>query len=148
MKDQTVGHRGKPAWGLVAGLFLFGAVGFVAGHFSGVPERAVAAPVSQVTPSGTEMAPGFPEVAKAVRPAVVNITPAKTLVREPREHKGREGRNPMDQMEEFFGFDFPRQFGPKRHEGQDRDPSERRPHHGGMGSGVIISDDGYVNTNN
>ena len=128
MQDQTVGHRGKPAWGFVAGLFLFGAVGFVAGHVSGVPERAVAAPVSQVTPSGTEMAPGFPEVAKAVRPAVVNITPAKTLVR---EQKGRQGRGPMDQMEEFFGFDFPRQFGPRRH-GQDREPSERGPHRGGM----------------
>jgi serine protease Do len=144
MKDQTVGHRGKPAWGPIAGLFLFGAVGFVAGHFSGVPERAVAAPVSQVTPSGTEMAPGFPEVAKAVRPAVVNITPAKTLVR---EQKGRQGRGPMDQMEEFFGFDFPRQFGPRRH-GQDREPSERGPHRGGMGSGVIISAEGYVITNN
>ena len=51
-------------------------------------------------------------MAKAVRPAVVNITPAKTLVR---EQKGRQGRGPMDQMEEFFGFDFPRQFGPRRH---------------------------------
>src|SRR6476620_12563635 len=100
MKDQTVGHRGKPAWGLVAGLFLFGAVGFVAGHISEVPERAMAAPVSQVTPSGTEMAPGFPEVAKAVRPAVVNITPAKTLVR---DRGKREGGDPMDRMEEFFG---------------------------------------------
>jgi periplasmic serine protease, Do/DeqQ family len=151
MQDTQVStslRRGKRAWSLMAGLFLCGSVGFMAGHFSGAPVGAVAAPVSQVTPSGTEMAPGFPEVAKAVRPAVVNITPAKTLVREQREHKGRQGRGPMDQMEEFFGFDFPRQFGPKRHEGQDRDPSERGPHRGGMGSGVIISDDGYVITNN
>src|SRR5690348_4264397 len=146
--ESMTRYRGKRAWGLMAGLFLFGSVGFVAGHFTGAPVGAVAAPVSQVTPSGTEMAPAFPEIAKAVRPAVVNITPAKTLVREQREHKGRQGRGPMDQMEEFFGFDFPRQFGPKRHEGQDRDSSERGPHRGGMGSGVIISDDGYVITNN
>ena len=143
-QDVIKRRRGRRAWGLMAGLCLFGSVGFVAGQFSGAPVGAVAAPVNQVTPSGTDMAPGFPDIAKAVRPAVVNITPAKTMVR---ERKGREGRNPMDQMEEFFGFDFPRQFGPKRH-GQDRDPSERGPHRGGMGSGVIISDDGYVITNN
>src|SRR6185312_8112225 len=101
-QDSMNRQRGKRAWGLMAGLALFGSVGFLAGHFTGAPVGAVAAPVSQVTPSGTEMAPGFPEIAKAVRPAVVNITPAKTLVRQPREHKGREGRSPMDQMEEFF----------------------------------------------
>ena len=149
VRESISRSRSKRAWGLMAGLFLFGSVGFVAGHFTGAPVGAVAAPMSQVTPSGTEMAPGFPEIAKAVRPAVVNITPSKTLVREQREPKGREGRGPMDQMEEFFGFDFPRQFGPKRHGGpSDRDPSERGPHRGGMGSGVIISDDGYVITNN
>lgn len=144
-RGERIHQRGKRVWGLAAGLLLFGSVGFFAGHFTGAPQGAVAAPVSQVTPSGTEMAPGFPEVAKAVRPAVVNITPAKTLVR---EHKRREGRSPMDQMEEFFGFDFPRQFGPKPHGPSDRDPSERGPHRGGMGSGVIIAADGYVITNN
>jgi hypothetical protein len=50
---STNPRRGKRAWGLMAGLFLCGSVGFVAGHFSGAPVGAVAAPVSQVTPSGT-----------------------------------------------------------------------------------------------
>lgn len=130
---------------IVAGLFMLGSAGFLTGHMAASPGGAIAAPTSAISSSGTEVAPGFPEVAKMVRPAVVNITPAKTLVR---EHKGREGRSPMDQMEEFFGFEIPKRFGPK-HGPFERSPfGERGPHRGGMGSGVIVTPDGYIITNN
>ncbi|MBD0316726.1 MAG: DegQ family serine endoprotease [Nitrospiraceae bacterium] len=141
------------AVGVVAGLALLGSVAFVSGQYVGVPQGAVAATTSSVTPSGTEVAPGFPEVAKMVKPAVVNITPAKTLIRDRdrREHReGREWRNPFDQMEEFFGFQFPRR-GPKGQNPFEHGPFgpfERGPRSGGMGSGVIISPDGYIITNN
>ncbi|TAJ23805.1 MAG: DegQ family serine endoprotease [Nitrospirae bacterium] len=79
--------------------------------------------------------PGFTEVAKAVTPAVVNITAARTV--------RREGPDPRDQMEEFFGSPFPgRPRGPFA-------PGEPRDGHAtGMGSGVVVSPDGYIVTNN
>ena len=46
---------------------------------------------------------GFSDVAKAVTPAVVNITPSKVLVQ---DRKGRHGR-PGFSPEEFFGLPQP-----------------------------------------
>ena len=156
MTHRFVRLRSMRMFGIVAGALLLSSGAFLSGQYVGWPEGAVAAtPVmAATTPSGTEVAPGYPEVAKMVRPAVVNITPAKTLVKD-RDRQDRRGghdqfnrRDPLDQMEEFFGFQFPRRFGPKGQNPFERGPSERSPHGGGMGSGVIISPDGYIITNN
>ena len=71
-------------------------------------------------------APGFTQIAKKVTPAVVNITASK-------EERGEHMRKPTDRdrMEEFFGFRGPRE-----------------PRAQGVGSGVIVSPDGYIVTNN
>jgi serine protease Do len=97
---------------------------------------------SQTAPTATPvalpmMAPsnGFTEVAKAVTPAVVNITSVAV-------EKGSDRRSMQDElrerMEELFGAPFgPRGFrGPREHRGT------------GQGSGVIVSPDGYILTNN
>ena len=75
-------------------------------------------------------------------PAVVNIT---TVLSE----KASDGRNVPDElrerMEEFFGGPGG-PFGPRR---GPQGPGEPRGHRGGgQGSGVIVSADGYVLTNN
>jgi len=77
---------------------------------------------------------GFADVAKTVTPAVVNITTSGAEeVSDSGHHRGRP--------EDFFGSPFgPRRFGPPM------EPKERRG--GGQGSGVIVSPDGYVLTNN
>ncbi len=87
---------------------------------------------------------GFTEVAKAVTPAVVNIT---TVTME----KVSDGRSMPDElrerMEEFFGG--PGGPGSPRGFRGPQGPAEPRGHRGGgQGSGVIVSADGYVLTNN
>src|SRR5690606_3979882 len=66
----------------------------------------------------------FVASAQLVTPAVVHVTSNITI----------QGPQGMDPMEEFFGF---------------RNPRESVPREGrGFGSGVIISEDGYIATNN
>ena len=122
--------------GVIAGLLILGSVAFLGAeyatysHAAGVATPAAvstATPVTQTAPSG------FTEVAKAITPAVVNITSHAVHTRD---------RGQRDSMEEFFGSPFGPPDGPRGHNGP------REPRGGGMGSGVIISPDGYIITNN
>lgn len=69
----------------------------------------------------------FVDVVKRVSPAVVMITSTQTV----------KVRNPWFQ---FFGEDFMRQFGEQQ--------PERKYERQGLGSGVIVSPEGYILTNN
>src|SRR6476469_6814631 len=79
-------------------------------------------------------------LAGRVTPAIVNVTVtsrAKTSV--------SEGDLPEGLQDSPFGQFFDRQFG--RQFGQQMRPQQPRVEHG-LGSGVIISPDGYIVTNN
>ena len=125
--------------GTIAGAVVLGAALFLGGEYltySQAAGPATQAAVSPSPPAATVSAPAFTEVAKAVTPAVVNITS-----RIARKHE-RMMRNPMDEFfrSPFSPFGFP--FGP------EGPMPPREPHGGGMGSGVIVSPEGYIITNN
>jgi serine protease Do len=118
---------------LVSGTLIWGSHSLTASYASNAPSP-MTMPVAVAPPVN-----GFAEVAKQVTPAVVNITTVMT-------EKVTDGFSVPDElrdrMEEFFG----KSFGP--HERGPFDPSEPRGPRRGQGSGVIISADGYILTNN
>lgn len=119
------------AYGVATALLIGGSAFSLAGG-------PVGAQVAQNAPAGIAPRPGAPasfaDLSARLQPAVVNIS---TKQRVP-------VRTQADPMEEFF-----RRFGgqiPQGGQGQGQGPTTRET--GSLGSGFIISADGYVVTNN
>lgn len=84
----------------------------------------------------TDLSNAFRNAAEVIRPAVVSITSEKEL------RSARQSVKPSlpESLRRFFGDDFEFFFGPQS--------SSPRSFQQGYGSGVIVSQDGYVLTNN
>lgn len=79
-----------------------------------------------------EMSKEFAQIAKKALPAVVSV---RTQYNQRSQSQSQESQNqpfPDDFFERFFGFPMPEQRGPRK----------------GQGSGFVVTDDGYILTNN
>ena len=115
--------------------FIFGC-GVLTASVWDIPEN-VSAKETQVTEKITGL-PSFADIVKRETPAVVNIS-TRMLVQS-RGHRGGK-LHPNDPFREFFGDDFfERFFGPNLPQREQEIKS--------LGSGFIISKDGYILTNN
>ena len=138
---QTVGSAIAVA--ALSALLIWGGESLSSSHASG-PAASTVSPVALTMSAAPSN--GFTDVAKAVTPAVVNIS---TVTVEKMSDRRGIPDDLRERMEEFFGGPGgpfgPRGFrGPQRH--GSGEPKEHRS--SGQGSGVIVSPDGYILTNN
>jgi serine protease Do len=146
-KEGTMTHLVRRTIGsflgvaLLLGPLIWSGQFIASSHASGPPAPA-AIPVAVTMPAPS--ANGFADVAKAVTPAVVNIT---TVIAD-KVSAGRGGQDELgERMEDFFGGpNGP--FGPRGFRGPQGPPEPRGHRGGGQGSGVIVSAEGYILTNN
>ncbi|MGQ0695995.1 MAG: S1C family serine protease, partial [Nitrospiraceae bacterium] len=125
---------------VVAATLMWAGQSLTSSDASSVTQRTMNSAAPPLAPASN----GFAEVVKVITPAVVKIT---TVTRE----KVSVGRAIPDElrerMEEFFGGPGG-PFGPRGFRGP-QGPVEPHGHRGGgQGSGVIVSSDGYILTNN
>jgi serine protease Do len=137
--DITRGFTRTSAAVVVAGVLTIGAAwhGLAADQPTAKAAATVTTPIAHAIAGGRD---SYADVVDVAAPAVVTIrTTGKARV----SPTGFDGQEPEDLLRRFFGDQFDR---PGRGEGRRGTP--RVPRQRALGSGVIVTTDGYILTNN
>ena len=136
MSRDAFGRGRVPAALAVAAALVLGGLGaaYAQKGSQANPPATMKFAEKNVGPSRT----GFAPVVKAVVPTVVSIKSSKVI-----KTSGRRGQGQMDPFRQFFGDQFGGQFNVPN---TPNVPDEQRSE--GLGSGVIVSPEGYILTNN
>jgi serine protease Do len=135
MRNQTFWKRPKAVLCSLALVAAVGGVGYASATHLEHLRDALA--LKMASPDEGYSQTGFAPVVKKVLPTVVNISSSK-VSRVPTEFFGQLPDDPM--FRQFFGDDFNRRFRTPRQAPEQREK--------GLGSGVVMTPDGYIVTNN
>ncbi len=125
---------------LAAAVLVTGAAWHQVNAQSTTPKAAatVTTPIAHVIAGGRD---SYADVVSAAAPAVVTIRTQGRARVSPTQF---DGQDPEDLMRRFFGDQFGQQFGPRGRGPRPFAPRQQRA----LGSGVIVTTDGYILTNN
>jgi serine protease Do len=153
MKSWIANLKGKLGHHLIVPIMAIAMVGsFVAYDFvKAIPAKAAMAEPTQ-SPLDNNSVGALLSLDQAMETLAARVTPAIVNVTVTSRAKANVAGGDADDMQQFFdrqfGKEFGQQFGPFGHSfGQQMQPRQPRVEHG-LGSGVIISPDGYIVTNN
>lgn len=150
-------HRGKlGSLMAVGGCLLLSGVAI--GMWNGAPVFSVSdvyvkqtadaeAARGQLVARAEELSGAFRAVAKVLKPSVVSITATKKVNMSRGTGRGLPPGLP-EEFRRFFGDDFGEQFEAPAPRNERGNESAEQEIPAGLGSGVIISEDGYIVTNN
>ena len=141
--NSLVAKTKRYAAPLLASVTLIVTFAFLSGHNSAHAAAAAAGPLDESSVSSLVALDNAVEaVAARVTPAVVNVAVTSRMSADEAQENGQDGGvSPQDLppgLRQFFGFGGPGQ-------GQGMRPQQQFEH--GIGSGAIVSPDGYIVTN-